>query len=391
MGDNRVPNGRNGIRVDHCLRIMPLRDAANGAIAPSNSRADASVSPGAGSVAWFVARAIAAAITSCACLFAANAAGDNGATRERTAVTLPDGEAWPGRTIRLVVPQAPGGTADVVARMLGDRLESALGVPVVVDNRPGANGVIGTEFARRAAPDGYTLLLASTATHAMAPHTSLAATFDPLADFVPIANLAWQTKVVLVSTALPVASVSEFVAYARQRPGALNYASTGFGSSSHLDTELLAAATGIALHHVPYRGSGQTVAAISTDEVQVLIASLTAAQGAIESGRARPLAVLSARRSTLVPDVPTIAEAGIPSLDVRTWLGLVAPAGTPGAIVDELDRLVGRMLAAPAVRSWFDVQGLEPASGTPSSFEALIRADVAKWGDVARRLEIRPK
>ena len=391
MGDNRVPNGQNGIRVDHCLRIMPLRDAANGAIAPSNSRADASVSPGAGSVAWFVARAIAAAITSCACLFAANAAGDNGATRERTAVTLPDGEAWPGRTIRLVVPQAPGGTADVVARMLGDRLESALGVPVVVDNRPGANGVIGTEFARRAAPDGYTLLLASTATHAMAPHTSLAATFDPLADFVPITNLAWQTKVVLVSTALPVASVSEFVAYARQRPGALNYASTGFGSSSHLDTELLAAATGIVLHHVPYRGSGQTVAAISTDEVQVLIARLTAAQGAIESGRARPLAVLSARRSTLVPDVPTIGEAGIPSLDVRTWLGLVAPAGTPGAIVDELDRLVGRMLAAPAVRSWFDVQGLEPATGTPASFEALIRADVAKWGGVARRLDIRPK
>ncbi|MBK6804108.1 MAG: tripartite tricarboxylate transporter substrate binding protein [Betaproteobacteria bacterium] len=306
-------------------------------------------------------------------------------------MTLPDGEAWARRAIRLVVPQAPGGTADVVARMLAERLESALGVPVVVDNRPGANGVIGTEFARRAAPDGYTLLLASTATHAMAPHTSLAATFDPLVDFVPITNLAWQTKVVLVSTALPVASVSELVDYARQRPGVLNYASTGFGSSSHLDTELLASATGIALHHVPYRGSGQTVAAISTDEVQVLIASLTAAQGTIGSGRARPLAVLSARRSTLVPDVPTIGEAGIPSLDVRTWLGLVAPAGTPGAIVDGLDRLVGRMLAAPAVRSWFDVQGLEPASGTPSSFEALIRADVAKWGDVARRLRVRPK
>lgn len=160
MGDNRVPNGRNGIRVDDCVRTMPLRDAVNGAIARSKSRADATASPGAGSAAWRVAKGIAAAIASFACLFATNAAGDSGTTRERTAVTLPGGEVWPRRTIRLVVPQAPGGTADVVARMLGDRLEATLGVPVVVDNRPGANGVIGTEFAKRAAPDGHTLLLA---------------------------------------------------------------------------------------------------------------------------------------------------------------------------------------------------------------------------------------
>ena len=346
-----------------------------------------------GQLGRLLATGLVAAIVASAAPGASRAAdvGSGSLVRERVAVAMPGGEVWPSRAIRLVVPQAPGGTADLVARMLGDRLEAALGVPVIVDDRPGANGVIGTEIVKRAAPDGYTLLLASTATHAMAMHASASARFDPLGDFVPVVNLAWQTKVVLVSGALPVATLDELVAYARQRPGTLNYASTGVGSSSHLDTELLAAATGIELHHVPYRGSGQTVAAISTNEVQVLIASVTAAQGAVESGRARPLAVLSDRRSPLMPAVPTIAEAGIPSLDVRTWLGLIAPAGTPWAIVDELDRLVGRMLAAPAVRSWFDAQGLELAAGTPTSFEALIRADVAKWGDVARSLGIRAR
>ena len=311
--------------------------------------------------------------------------------RDRVAVVLPGGETWPSRTIRLVVPQAAGGTADLVARMLADRLEPMLGVPIVVDDRPGAGGVIGTEIVRRAPPDGYTWLLASTATHAMAPQVLPSATFDPQRDFTAVANLAWQTKVVLVSAAVPVATLGELVAYARKRPGQLNYASTGVGSSSHLDTELLAAATGIALHHVPYRGSGQTVTAVSVDEVQVLIASVTAALPAIEIGRVRPLAVLSGVRSPLLPSVPTIAEAGVAGLDVRTWLGLVAPAGTPWAIVDELDRRIDRLLESAAVRAWFEAQGLEIATGTPTSFEALIRADVAKWGELARRLGIRAR
>ncbi len=350
---------------------------------------DPSATRGAGIAVRLRARTLSAAVVGCTCLlFATHAAADDGAAHGRIAVPLPGGDVWPGRPIRLVVPQAAGGTADLVARMLGDRLEAALGVPVIVDDRPGANGAIGTEIVRRAPPDGHTLLLASTATHAMAPQASATGALDPIADFVPIVNLAWQTKVVLVSSALPVASVSELVAYARKRPDVLNYASTGVGSSSHLDTELLAAATGIVLHHVPYRGSGQTVAAISTEEVQVLIASVTAAQGAVESGRVRALAVLSSRRSPLLPLVPTIAEAGLPALDVRTWLGVVAPAGTPRAVVDELDRVVGRVMAAASVRAWFDAQGLEPATGTPTSFEALIRADVAKWGDVARRFGV---
>lgn len=334
------------------------------------------------------ARGVLAALA--ACLIAAGAGPAPAQTpRDRAAVALPGGETWPSRAIRIVVPQAAGGTADLVARMLADHLEPVLGVPVVVDDRPGAGGLIGTDIVKRAAPDGYTWLLASTATHAMAPQVIAGATIDPLRDFTPVANVAWQTKVVLASAALPVASLGELVAYARKRPGELNYASTGVGSSSHLDTELVAATTGIALHHVPYRGSGQTVSAISVDEVQVLIASVTAALPAIETGRARPLAVLSARRSPLLPAVPTIAEAGVAGLDVQTWLGLVAPAGTPWAIVDELARRIGTVLDAPSARAWFDAQGLEIASGTPTSFEALIQADVTKWGNLARQLGVR--
>ncbi len=315
--------------------------------------------------------------------------GSARATRERGDGARHTGDGWPSRSVRIVVPQAVGGTADLVARMLGERLEAELGAPFVVDNRPGANGLIGTDAAKRSAPDGHTLLLASTATHVMAPSVLPNVTFDPLADFAPVVNIAWQTKVALVSTALPVATLAEFVDYARARPGVLNYASTGIGSSSHLDTELLASTAGIALHHVPYRGSGQTMAAISTGEVHVLLASVTASLGAIRTGQVRALAILGDRRSRQLPHVPTLAEAGFPSLDVGTWLGFVAPAGTPAAIVALLDRTVDAILASAEVRRWFDVQGLEPAGGTPVEFDAVIRADVAKWGDVVRRLGIR--
>ena len=295
-------------------------------------------------------------------------------------------EPWPARALRLVVPQAVGGTADLLARMLAERLESLAGVAVVVDNRPGANGLIGSDVVRRAAPDGYTLLLASTATHAMAPHVVPVAPFDPLRDFTAVINLAWQTKVVLASDAVPVSTLSEFVAFARQRPGRLNYASTGIGSSSHVDTELLAAAAGIRLVHVPYRGSGQTVAALTSDEVQLLLASVTAAHGAIQQRQVRALAVLSERRSPLLPGVPTIAEAGIVAPDLRTWLGVVAPVGTPSRIVQSLNAMFGRSMTDPTVRNWLEQQGLEPIGGTPAAFDATIRTDVVRWGGVVRRI-----
>ncbi len=265
--------------------------------------------------------------------------------------TKPADAAYPVRPIRLIVPAAPGGTVDLLARVLGERLETMLGVPVVVDNRPGANGIIGNELANRSTPDGNTLLAATTATHVMTPHVVASLSYDPLADFVPVINLVYQTKVVLVSTALGVTTLGELVALARSRPGQLNYASTGMGSSSHLDTEQLAALTGIELVHIPYRGSAQTVAAVSANEVQVLLASVTAALPALSGGRARALAVMADRRSPLVPGVPTMVEAGLPRLDVQTWIGFVAPAGTPPLIVEKLNHALNGILRSPDLRA----------------------------------------
>jgi tripartite-type tricarboxylate transporter receptor subunit TctC len=298
--------------------------------------------------------------------------------------------AYPTRSIRIIVPQAPGGTVDLLSRVLAERMEAALGVAVVVDDRPGANGIIGNDLARRAAPDGYTLLAASTSTHAMTPHVVANLPYDSLRDFVPVVNLAYQTKVVLVSTALGVGTLDALATLARGRPRALNYASAGLGSSSHLDTEQLAAAMGIELVHIPYRGSTQTVAALIVNEVQVLLASVTAAQAAIAAGRVRALAVMADQRSPLLPGVPTLAEAGVPHLDVQTWIGFLAPASTPPAIVEQLNLATNRILKSPEVRSWMDKQGLEPIGGTPGAFGAALHADFEKWGTVARRLGLRP-
>ena len=336
--------------------------------------------------AW---RATRGAVPHVSCLVAA--ALLCGGTCRAAAGAAPADAAYPVRSIRVIVPAPPGGTVDLLARVLGERLEATFGVAVVVDNRPGASGIVGNEIARRAPADGYTLLAATTATHVMAPHVVTGLAYDPLQDFVPIINLAYQTKVILASAALGVATLAELVALARRRPGQLNYASVGVGSSSHLDTEQFAALTGIDLVHVPYRGSPQTIAALSANEVQVLVASVTAAQPAIASGRARALAVMADRRTPLLPDVPTIAETGLPHLDVQTWIGFLAPAGTSSRIVADLNRALNRILRSPDIRAWMEKQGLESRGGSSAAFGVEVRADFDKWGKVTRGLGIRPQ
>jgi tripartite-type tricarboxylate transporter receptor subunit TctC len=297
--------------------------------------------------------------------------------------------AWPARPLRLMVPQAPGGAVDLVSRVVAERLEPALGVAVVVENKPGASGLIGVEAVKRAAHDGYTLLAASSNTHAMLPHLMGALPYDPIRDFAPVVNFAYTTKMIVVSNAVEATTLSELVSLARERPGLLNYGTSGIGSSNHLDAEVFARATGIRLVHVPYRGSAQALNAVTTGEVQMMLVSVTSGQSLVRAGRVRGLAVFGEQRAPQLPAVPTMAECGYPGLDVRTWVGFVVPAGTPAAIVDRLNREIVALLGTTVMREWLVVQGLEAAGGTPAQFASTLRADYAKWGAVVRELGLR--
>jgi tripartite-type tricarboxylate transporter receptor subunit TctC len=302
-----------------------------------------------------------------------------------------EGPPYPSRPIHIVVPQGPGGAVDVVARTLADRIGAVLNCAVVVENKPGANGIIGTEAAKDAAPDGYTLLAASSSTHAMAPHTMKQIPYDALNDFAPIVNVAYTVKVVMVNPTLPVRTLAEFIAYARDRPNVLNYGSTGVGSSTHLDVELFAAAAGLRLVHVPYRSAPQHNQALVNNEVQLVIGSLTTALGLLQSGKLRALAIVSDRRAPLLPDVPTVAEAGLRGFEVRTWIGLVAPAGTPERIVETLNRTVNEALREPSVQRRMNGLGLESIGGSPLQFERELRADYARWGEAVKQLGLAPE
>jgi tripartite-type tricarboxylate transporter receptor subunit TctC len=298
---------------------------------------------------------------------------------------------YPSRPIRIIVPSAPNGAGDVIARELGDRLGVALRIPVVVENRAGASGVIGNDIAAHSAADGYTLLFATSATHVIAAHLISHLPYDPLSDFVPIINAGYATSVIVVNATLPVHTVGEFVAYARARPGRLNYASSGVGSANHLDTEVFAAIAGIKLVHIPYRGTADGYRALIAGDVQLMIGAITSALPHVSSGKVRVLAVMTDRRSPLLPDVPTIAQAGLENVDVRKWFGFLAPAGTPREIVSRLNRAFDAILHEPEMRAWMDHRGFELAGGSPQAFDDVVRADFARWGETVRQLGLRPE
>ncbi len=305
--------------------------------------------------------------------------------------TVAQAETYPARTIRLIVPQAPGGTVDLTARLFADQLRSALDATVVVENRPGASGATGSDFVARAAPDGYTLLAASTNTHTMLPHVQASVPYDALRDFAPVANLVYTTSMVAVTRSLPVRTLAELIAYARAHPGELNYASTGVGSSNHIDAELFKSLARIDLVHVPYRGMAQAKEALVSGEVQVELVAIGTSVGHVQAGQIRPLAVLSDRRSALLPEVPTTAEAGLPELKARFWVGIVAPAGTPPEVIGVLNGALRRSFATPEVREWIASRGLEPAAGSPADFANEIRADYGKWGGVIKLIGLKPQ
>jgi tripartite-type tricarboxylate transporter receptor subunit TctC len=298
--------------------------------------------------------------------------------------------AYPNRPVRIVVPFPPGGTSDILARLAGEQLSAELGQPFVVDNRAGGAANIGADVVAKAAPDGYTLLLISTVHFINVGLFEGRLTYDVVRDFAPIGLVAGVSQVVLVNPSLPVHSLQELIAYARARPGALNYSSPGNGSQPHLTAELFSAATGTRMVHVPYRGAPQAVTDVVNGQVQLTFATSPSAVPLVRGGQVRALAVTSLERIAALPDVPTASEAGLPGFESIGGNGLAAPAGTPAPIIERLNAVVVRMLGRPEMRRTLAEQGANPKVTTPAEFSSYIRAEVARWGRAVRESGAKP-
>jgi tripartite-type tricarboxylate transporter receptor subunit TctC len=293
-------------------------------------------------------------------------------------------QAFPAKTVRLLVPQAPGGASDALARIIGQRLSERWHQPVVVENRAGAGGVIGTDVVAKATPDGYTLLLAYDGTHAVNASLYKSLPFDPIKDFVAVATLANVPFVLAVSASSPAKDLNGFIALAKASPGNLSYGSAGNGSVNHLLGAMFSKAAGVQLIHVPYKGAAPAIADLMGGSVDAVFTSIPSVVSYVQSGRLRALAVTSTNRSAALPNVPTIAESGIPGFDVAPWFGILAPAGTPPDIVQHINDDVVALLKSREVVDAFAAQGAEPYSTTPAAFAAVLRRDVEKWAVVVK-------
>jgi len=291
---------------------------------------------------------------------------------------------YPDRPIRLIVPNGAGGSTDLVARVLAQKMSETLGQQVVVDNRGGAGGVIGTEMVARAAPDGYTLLTGTVGNLAVSPHLYGKLGYDPVRDFAPVAQVSAAAYMLLVSAALPAKTTREFVALAQARPGKMSYASAGNGTGSHLATELFLAVAGIKVAHVPYKSGTGMITSLLSNEVQMTFGGIPISLPQIRSGRARALAVTTPSRVAVAPDVPTFADAGYPGAASTTWTGMLAPVGTPRAIISKLNATLVEALRSPEVKSRLEEAGAEAVGGSPAAFGAYIKAELEKWGKVVR-------
>jgi tripartite-type tricarboxylate transporter receptor subunit TctC len=297
---------------------------------------------------------------------------------------------YPTRPIRLVVPSAPGGGTDITARIMAPKLSEYMGQQVVVENRAGAATMIGGELVARAAPDGYTLLM-GISTLAINPATYRKVPYDALKDLAPVSQVVALCNVLVTHPSLPVRNVKEFIAFARPRPGQLNFASAGVGTNPHLTMELFLNTTGIRMNHVPYKGSGQGIVDVLAGQVPVMTPAVPTALPYIKSGRLRALGVSGARRSSAAPDIPTIAEAGVPGYEATQWFGLLAPAATPRAIVDRWHKETVRSLKAPEVRDRLIADGEDPVGSTPEEFAAYIRSETIKWAKVVKAVGLKPE
>jgi tripartite-type tricarboxylate transporter receptor subunit TctC len=298
-------------------------------------------------------------------------------------------QAWPGKPIRIVIAQAPGSATDVISRVVGNPLSQSLGQPIVIDARPGAGGVLGTEVAARSAPDGYTLFMANNSTHGSNPAVYAKLPYDAVKDFAPVSFVASVPYVLVVDPKLPVKTVQEFIALVKASPGKMNYASAGNGSTHHFCGELLKSMTGIDIQHIPYKGSGPGIAALLGGEVSMMFSNVADIGSQIKAGKVRPLAVTASRRASLLPEVPTMAEAGLPGLEVTSWFGLLVPAGTPAPIIARLNAETVKVLGRADVKATLAAQGLEVAPSSPEQFAAHIRSEIARFTKIARAAGIK--
>jgi tripartite-type tricarboxylate transporter receptor subunit TctC len=295
---------------------------------------------------------------------------------------------WPSRPVRFIVPYPPGGPTDIMGRIIAQAVQGPLGQPFVVENRAGANGLIGSEQAARAAPDGSTFLVNASA-HVIVPHLTPNMPIDVLADFAPVTNIAAVPLWLVVNPALPVRSVAEFIAYARANPGRIAYASSSQGGAPHLAGELFKLMTGTDLVHVPYRGSGPAGQDLIAGTVQAMFDSVPASAGAVRDGRLRALGVTTRNRIAPFPDLPTIAEAGVAGYEISTWYGIWAPARTPPAIIARLQQAVASAARNPETRARFDALGAEPVADSPEDYARFVRAEYDRWGKLVRDARVK--
>jgi tripartite-type tricarboxylate transporter receptor subunit TctC len=297
-------------------------------------------------------------------------------------------QEWPDRPIRLIVPFQPGSSSDTIARIIGKKLGDRLGQQIVIENKVGGASIVGTEAIARAEPDGYTLGLANTTTHAATAALGGTLPFDPVKDFTPVAMVGYSPFVLLVTPGLAVNSVRELIVAAKAKPGALNYASAGVGSMTHLAGALFASMAGIKLTHVPYRGTGQSVLDVIEGRIEILFGTIAPSLPHIRAGKLRALATTGEKRNETLPELPTLAEAGLPGYEAALWTAFVFPAGVPPALVARLNADVNAVAKDPETVASLKKQGVDIDTGTPAMLEARIKADLAKWREVVSNAAI---
>lgn len=302
------------------------------------------------------------------------------------ALTLPAltlAQAFPAKPVKIVVPYPPGGTNDIVVRLLAQKLGDSMGQPFVVENKPGASGNLGAEQVARAAPDGYTLLLVTTG-HSIHPSLYKHLRYNIKTDLTPVSELTRGPMLVMVTPSLPYKTVQDVIAAAKAKPGSINFGSAGNGSSTHLATELLSSMAGVKMTHIPYSGSAPAMADVMAGNAQLVMDLMFSALPQVNGGKLRAIAITGAKRSPLLPGVPTVAESGVPGFETLAWNGLMAPVNTPKPIIDKLNAEIHKALDAPEMKERLRAQGFEPSPGTPEQFGALIRAEIDRWATVVK-------